>query len=185
MFNFPYNEKVASPPPSLNGLSFILVCAHFFMPCPWAPLRRVWLCNLYTFSSSILHIVNIPIFFSKLNNSSSVSLSPYVRYSRVQMIFIEYPELEEIHKDHQVQLLDLTTTCLCPSTEEPRSGLLLLLRKKKSPFLAMLFLMQPRKLLAFLASRSHCWFMVNLLFSESRRSFSAKLLSSLSAPSMY
>lgn len=129
MFNFPYNEKVASPP-SLNGLSFILVCAHFFMPCPWAPLRRVWLCSLYTFSSSILHIVNIPIFFSKLNNSTSVSLSPYLRYSRVQMIFIEYTELEEIHKDHQVQLLDLTTTCPCPSTEEPRSGLLLLLRKK-------------------------------------------------------
>ena len=45
--------------------------------------------------------------------------------------------------------------------------------------------MHPRMPLAFLAARAHCWLMVNLSSTSTPRSFSAELLSSRSAPSLY
>lgn len=51
--------------------------------------------------------------------------------------------------------------------------------------LAMLFLMQPRRLLAFLAARAHFWLVVNMLVEKSSRSFSAELRSSQMAPRLY
>jgi len=48
--------------------------------------------------------------------------------------------------------------------------------------LATLFLMHPRMPLAFLATRAHCWLMVNLSSTRTPRSLSAELLSSRSAP---
>ena len=51
--------------------------------------------------------------------------------------------------------------------------------------LAMLCLMQPRRLLVFLAAKVHCWLMVNLVSIRSPRSFSAKLLSSKLVSSLF
>lgn len=42
--------------------------------------------------------------------------------------------------------------------------------------LAMLFVTQPRRLLAFNAARPYCWLMFNLMSTKTSRSFSAKLL---------
>ncbi|KAK4810782.1 hypothetical protein QYF61_008754, partial [Mycteria americana] len=50
--------------------------------------------------------------------------------------------------------------------------------------LAILCLMQPRIPLA-LAARAHCWLMFNLVSTRTPRSFSARLLSSWVAPSIY
>ena len=51
--------------------------------------------------------------------------------------------------------------------------------------LAMLFLMQSKRLLAFFAARTHSRLMVNLLFARTLRACYAKVLSSHSAPSPY
>jgi len=51
--------------------------------------------------------------------------------------------------------------------------------------LAVLFLMQPRMLLAFFAVRTHCWLMFNLLSTRTSKSHSAELLSSHLASSMH
>ena len=45
--------------------------------------------------------------------------------------------------------------------------------------------MHPSKPLVFLAIRAHCWLMANLLSTRKRRSYSAGLLSSWTAPNLY
>jgi len=56
------------------------------------------------------------------------------------------------------------------------------LRITSLDLLAMLFLMHPKIPLAFLATRTHCWFTANLLSTGTPRSFFAELLSSRSVP---
>jgi len=51
--------------------------------------------------------------------------------------------------------------------------------------LTIIYLMQPRILLASFATRAHCWIMVKLVSIRTPRSFSAKLFSSWVAPSVY
>ena len=50
--------------------------------------------------------------------------------------------------------------------------------------LAVLLLMQPRRLVAFLATRARCWLVVDLLPTRIPRTFSGKLLSSQLATSV-
>lgn len=60
--------------------------------------------------------------------------------------------------------------------------------KKEGPCLvlpAMVRLMQPRILSTFFAPRTQCWSMLNIGFTRTPTSFSAKGLSSLEATSMY
>lgn len=38
-----------------NGISCISICTHCFWPFHWEPLRRVWLCLLYSIPSGITH----------------------------------------------------------------------------------------------------------------------------------
>lgn len=51
--------------------------------------------------------------------------------------------------------------------------------------LAMLCLMQPRRLLTFFAPRTHFWLMVKLEYTKTHQSFSVKLLSSQLPPNLY
>lgn len=48
--------------------------------------------------------------------------------------------------------------------------------------LMMFFLMQPKRLSAFFATRPHCWLMISLMSTRTPSSFSAKLLSSWMVP---
>lgn len=51
--------------------------------------------------------------------------------------------------------------------------------------LTVLFLTQPRMLLATFAARTRCWLMLNLVSTRTCRFFSAKLRSSQSSPNSY
>ena len=56
----------------LTDTSHILICAHFLLPCHWAPLRRVWL-SLRYFSPSQVFVRSgktpLSLLFSRLKQS--------------------------------------------------------------------------------------------------------------------
>jgi len=58
-------------------------------------------------------------------------------------------------------------------------------RNTSFAMLAVLFVTHPKEPLAFLATRAHCWFIVTLLATRTRRSFSTELIPSRSAPNQY
>jgi len=68
----------------------------------------------------------------------------------------------------------------CSLTSAEQRGRIILLC-----LLAALHLTQPRVLSTFFAAGAHCWLMVNLVSTRTSRGFSANLLSSWAAPSIY
>lgn len=66
------------------------ICAHRFLRCEWAPLRRAWLCLLYSSHLVFIHINKTPLshLFCRLISLTSLSLSTYVRCSSTLTIFV-------------------------------------------------------------------------------------------------
>lgn len=164
-----------------NDVSSVSVCALCFLPCHWAPPRRIWLPFLYSRHQVFIHVDKIPesLLWSRLNSSSSPNPLSSDRCSKPLIIFVA-----------------LRWTCCsahpCLSfTGEPSTGPSIQMcfsraKKRRITSLALLagiYLMQPKMLLAL--CHKGMWLAHGQLAGTCLKSFSANPLSSQSTPSPY
>lgn len=141
-----------------EGHSCVARCAHCLWLCHWTQLKSLVLSSPLS-AEVLLHINKIPLFLllPRLKGPCSLSLSSHMRCWRPLITFDAL----------------FWTMSMCVShwgaqtwTLHPREGP----HRITSPkLLAALCLMQPR-----MASRTHCWLMVNEVSNS--RAFSARLL---------
>lgn len=130
----------------------------------WCTSKKRGSYFLYSFIRTVILSV-LSLLFSQLNKSTSFNLL-YVSCSSPWPSF--HPSLGYLQyiPDSLLTALDIAPRCVSPG-----------LREKIISFdlMAMLCLMQPRRLLDVIAARTYCWLMVSL-FTSTHRSFSVKLL---------
>jgi len=135
-----------------------------------------YLCTLIRSSPSLL--------CCRLNSPSSLSLSSQERCCS--------PFIISVARFWTLSSMSMSLLCWGAQNWTQRSRCNLTSAEQKGRLtslllMAMFPLVQPRYcwLFCFLATRAHCLLMVNLVSTRTPRSFSAKLLCSWAAPSMY
>lgn len=75
-----------------NRIFCISVHVHCLQACHWIPLRKAWLCLLYSLHQVFIHIDAIPLslLFCRLRSPSYLSLYLYVRCYKPFTVFVAF-----------------------------------------------------------------------------------------------